>query len=82
MRPSEKVLVTHLSRQILEDGGAVNCCCSSNSAMAGRSVFQMSVNTTHWKLEKLNGNCIQTVSFQLKEMNNNVSAKFSIKTNN
>lgn len=41
---------SHLSGQILQDSGWVDCSCGSNTAMAGRSVLQVSVDTTNREL--------------------------------
>merc|ERR1711893_455053 len=41
----------HLSGEIFEDSGAVNCSSCSNTAMAGCAIFQVSVDTAHRKLQ-------------------------------
>lgn len=41
---------SHLCRKILENGSTVDGCCGANSAVTGRSLFQMSVNTTYGEL--------------------------------
>lgn len=54
--------VPHLSSKIFQDGGAVDCRCSPNSAMASSPVLQMSMNTTDRKLkpESKQLRCCQT----------------------
>ena len=42
--------VTNFSSEIFQDGSTVHRCSCSNTPLTGRSLLQMSVNTTHRKL--------------------------------
>lgn len=43
-------LNTYFSGEVLKDGGTVHSCRGSDATVAGRASFQVSVDTTHWKL--------------------------------